>query len=130
VASSLSSLAARKKRIAYEEEEEEHLLCRATPEDQTDETEATTGEGPSESRKLLKNAFYVASAIALPIVAWSEVVTITTGEGLQGLLLGGLEGISYLVLLGLVGKSIALKVRTASGLPAGKKTLAIGSSLS
>merc|ERR1739848_139269 len=118
---SLPSLAARTKRIASEEEEEEHLLCRATPEDQTEEAEtaATTAEEPSESRKLLKNAFYVASAIALPIVAWSEVVTITTGEGLQGLLLGGLEGISYLVLLGLVGKSIALKVRTGSGLPAG-----------
>ena len=33
--------------------------------------------------------------------------------------LGGLEGVSYLVLLGLVGKSIALKVRTGTGLPAG-----------
>ena len=40
--------------------------------------------------------------------------------GLQGLVLGGLEGVSYLVLLGLVGKSIALKVRTGTGLPAGR----------
>ena len=88
------------------------LVCRASSE----ETDAATSGG---DRKVLKNVFYVASAVALPIVAWSEVVTFTTGEGLQGALLGGLEGISYLVLLGLVGKSIALKVRTGTGLPAG-----------
>ena len=58
--------------------------------------------------------FYGASAVALPVVAWSEVVTLQTGEGLQGAFLGGLEGVSYLVLLGLVGKSIALKVRTGT----------------
>ncbi len=46
-------------------------------------------------------------------------MTATTGEGLQGAALGGLEGISYLVLLGVIGKSVSLKVRTGTGLPAG-----------
>ena len=68
----------RNKQQQQEEERSHLLLCRATPEQ---DTEAPEQESPSESRKLLKNVFYVASAIALPIVAWSEVVTITTGEG-------------------------------------------------
>lgn len=85
------------------------VVARATADEET----------PGESRKLLKNAFYVATAFAVPIVGWSEVVTATTGEGLQGALLGAFEGISYVVLLGFVAKSIALKVRTGTGMPAG-----------
>lgn len=81
-------------------------------------SEDDAAEG-GEKRKVAKAIFYVAAAIALPVVAWSEVVTATTGEGLQGAALGGLEGISYLVLLGVIGKSVSLKVRTGTGLPAG-----------
>ena len=58
-------------------------------------------------------------SLALANDEYFPVRFFTTPLGLQGLLLGGLEGISYLVLLGLVGKSIALKVRTGTGLPAG-----------
>mmetsp|Transcript_29461 Transcript_29461/g.62528 ORF Transcript_29461/g.62528 Transcript_29461/m.62528 type:complete len:181 (-) Transcript_29461:132-674(-) len=113
-------------RPAARKQQERHVLSssserrlvsrRAVPEEAPEEAPE---ESSGENRKVLKNVFYVASAVALPIVAWSEVVTITTGSGLQGNLLGALEGVSYLVLLGLVGKSIALKVRTGTGLPAG-----------
>ena len=97
-------------RVSISRTERSLATCRAT---------ADGEESPSEKRKVLKNVFYVAAAVALPIVGWSEFVTATTGAGLQGAVLGGLEGVSYLVLLGLVGKSIALKVRTGTGLPAG-----------
>lgn len=57
--------------------------------------------------------------IANPIVLWSEYTLKTTGAGLQGDILGGIEGISYLVILAIVGWSIKTKVATGSGLPAG-----------
>ncbi len=47
----------------------------------------------------------------------------TTGCGLPagpGGALGALEGISYLIVLGLVGFSVFTKVKTGKGLPAGK----------
>lgn len=62
------------------------------------------------------------AAAGLPcslIVLWSSYVKATTGAGLQGDLLGGLEGISYLVTLALVGLSLKTKVSTGGGLPAG-----------
>ncbi len=46
----------------------------------------------------------------------------TTGKGLPegpGGVYGALEGVSYLVVLGLIGWSIATKVKTGSGLPSG-----------
>lgn len=67
-----------------------------------------------------------AGVTALPIVAWSEATLFTTGCGLPagpGGVLGAAEGISYLVLLGLVGLSVYKKVTTGSGLPAGPKGL-------
>ena len=65
------------------------------------------------------------AAIALglaanPIVLWSEYTLATTGAGLQGDILGAAEGVSYLVVLGLVGWSLKTKVSTGSGLPAGE----------
>jgi hypothetical protein len=52
-------------------------------------------------------------------VLWSSYAKATTGAGLQGDLLGGLEGVSYLVMLALVALSIKEKVQTGGGLPAG-----------
>ncbi len=46
----------------------------------------------------------------------------TTGKGLPegpGGVYGALEGVSYLMVLGLIGWSIATKVKTGSGLPSG-----------
>jgi hypothetical protein len=53
------------------------------------------------------------------LLGWSAYTKATTGEGLQGDLLGGLEGVSYLVVAALVAASIKSKVSTGSGLPAG-----------
>ncbi|KAJ1453383.1 hypothetical protein M885DRAFT_443867 [Pelagophyceae sp. CCMP2097] len=55
-------------------------------------------------------------------MAWSEFTLKTTGCGLPagpGGLLGAAEGISYLAILGIVGASLATKVKTGRGLPAG-----------
>ena len=73
----------------------------------------------------------VAAAVAaLPLELlcfWSEYTVVTTGEGLQGDVLGGLEGLSYLAVLGMVAWSLKVKVSTGSGLPAGPSGL-IGAS--
>lgn len=62
------------------------------------------------------------AAIAIPfelLTFYSEYTVVTTGEGLQGDVLGGLEGIGYLLVLAMVALSIKSKVSTGSGLPAG-----------
>ena len=73
----------------------------------------------------------VAAAVAaLPLELlcfWSEYTVVTTGDGLQGDILGGLEGLSYLAVLGMVAWSLKVKVSTGSGLPAGPSGL-IGAS--
>ncbi|KAI7836300.1 hypothetical protein COHA_009808 [Chlorella ohadii] len=60
--------------------------------------------------------------LANPITLWSEWTLKTTGSGLPpgpGGALGAAEGISYLVVVGIVAWSIATKAKTGSGLPAG-----------
>ncbi|GAQ86242.1 hypothetical protein KFL_002780060 [Klebsormidium nitens] len=55
-------------------------------------------------------------------MAWSLFTLKTTGCGLPpgpGGALGGLEGISYLAIVGIVGWSLYTKVKTGSGLPQG-----------
>lgn len=67
-------------------------------------------------------AILALAASSLPaslLLGWSAYTKATTGEGLQGDLLGGLEGVSYLVVAALVAASIKSKVSTGSGLPAG-----------
>ena len=62
------------------------------------------------------------AAAGLPaslIVIWSAYTKATTGAGLQGDVLGGLEGVSYLLTLALLGLSVKTKVSTGGGLPAG-----------
>ncbi len=73
----------------------------------------------------------VAAAVAaLPLELlcfWSEYTVVTTGEGLQGDVLGGLEGLAYLAVVAMVAWSLKTKVSTGSGLPAGPSGL-IGAS--
>jgi len=60
--------------------------------------------------------------VAAPVVLYSEYVLKTTGCGLPagpGGALGALEGISYLVVVGIAGFSTYKKVKTGTGLPAG-----------
>ncbi|GIL68952.1 hypothetical protein Vafri_22214 [Volvox africanus] len=66
-----------------------------------------------------------AIALGLPanaVMLWSEWTLKTTGSGLPpgpGGALGAAEGISYLLVLGIIGWSIYTKATTGSGLPAG-----------
>jgi hypothetical protein len=64
-------------------------------------------------------AAIAAGLVANPVVAWSLYTLNATGAGLQGDVLGGLEGVSYLAIVGLVAWSLYTKVSTGSGLPAG-----------
>ena len=86
------------------------LVARATPSNETEtETEVST--------PLLAFA-----AVAIPfelLTFYSEYTVVTTGDGLQGDVLGGLEGLGYLAVLGMVALSVKSKVSTGSGLPAG-----------
>ena len=50
---------------------------------------------------------------------YSEFTLATTGHGLEGFTLGALEGLSYLVVVGLVATSVYVKSTTGTGLPAG-----------
>eukprot|EP00882_Tetradesmus_deserticola_P028167 GHRQ01031361.1.p1 GENE.GHRQ01031361.1~~GHRQ01031361.1.p1 ORF type:complete len:158 (+),score=59.42 GHRQ01031361.1:502-975(+) len=71
-------------------------------------------------------AAIAAGLVANPVMLFSEYTLKTTGEGIPpgpGGLYGALEGVSYLVVLGIIGWSIATKLRTGSGLPAGPSGL-------
>lgn len=60
--------------------------------------------------------------LANPVVWWSLYTLKTTGCGLPpgpGGAIGAVEGVSYLVILGVVGWSLYTKVKTGSGLPQG-----------
>eukprot|EP01026_Neomeris_dumetosa_P071100 TRINITY_DN7152_c0_g1_i8.p2 TRINITY_DN7152_c0_g1~~TRINITY_DN7152_c0_g1_i8.p2 ORF type:complete len:152 (-),score=20.36 TRINITY_DN7152_c0_g1_i8:220-675(-) len=61
--------------------------------------------------------------VANPLLWWSLFSLKTTGEGLPpgpGGLLGAAEGLSYLLIVGIVGWSAVTKVQSGSGLPSGK----------
>ena len=67
----------------------------------------------------LGTAVTVAGAVFNPVVLYSEWVLKTTGSGLPpgpGGLYGAAEGIGYLVVVGIVGWSIATKVTSFNGL--------------
>lgn len=61
-----------------------------------------------------------AGLVANPVVLLSEYFLKTTGQGLPpgpGGLYGATEGISYLVIVGVVAWSLYTKAKTGSGLP-------------
>eukprot|EP00878_Enallax_costatus_P001899 GHUV01002059.1.p1 GENE.GHUV01002059.1~~GHUV01002059.1.p1 ORF type:complete len:161 (+),score=42.51 GHUV01002059.1:129-611(+) len=71
-------------------------------------------------------AAIAAGLVCNPVMLYSEYVLKTTGAGLPpgpGGIFGALEGISYLVVLGIIAWSVATKVKTGSGLPAGPSGL-------
>jgi len=64
----------------------------------------------------------ISGLIASTIVLYSESVLFNTGCGLPAGpfgLVGAVEGISYLGVVGLIGFSLYTKIKTGSGLPAG-----------
>ena len=73
------------------------------------EPEAAELSGPAQ-------AVVYAGLVTLPETLWSEYTLFSTGAGLQGDVLGGIEGVSYLVLLAVLGLSVQKKVSTGVGL--------------
>lgn len=74
----------------------------------------------AETDSTLTETAVAAGLVANPVVLVSEYFLKTTGEGLPpgpGGLYGATEGISYLVVVGVVGWSLYTKVKTGSGLP-------------
>ncbi|KAK8497497.1 hypothetical protein V6N11_076595 [Hibiscus sabdariffa] len=60
--------------------------------------------------------------VANPVIAWSLYTLKTTGCGLPpgpGGSIGALEGVSYMVVVGIVGWSLYTKAKTGTGLPNG-----------
>ena len=90
---------------------------RATPPRAVAPPRASSSDDADVSPAIL--ALAATSLPASVLLGWSAYTKATTGEGLQGDLLGGLEGVSYLVVAALVAASIKSKVSTGSGLPAG-----------
>ncbi|BDA41912.1 hypothetical protein COCOBI_02-7100 [Coccomyxa sp. Obi] len=87
---------------------------------------AVTAAANSEDIGTPGTAAIALGALANPLVLLSDYTLYTTGRGLPegpGGLYGAAEGISYLVILGVVGWSLATKARTGSGLPAGPSGL-------
>eukprot|EP00899_Mesostigma_viride_P015784 jgi/Mesvir1/24206/Mv10921-RA.1 len=73
-----------------------------------------------------EKAIGIVSLVSVPVVFVSEYYLKTTGCGLPpgpGGSIGAIEGISYLVVAGLVGWSIITKIQTGKGLPAGPNGL-------
>lgn len=74
------------------------------------------------SSELDQTLLGVTGTVAALVALYSEFTLKTTGCGLPAGpfgLVGAIEGVSYLGVVGLVGVSIYKKVKTGSGLPAG-----------
>lgn len=92
-----------------------HLTKHYANEDDSDEEEEVVG---SSDQLILGISGLVASSIVL----YSESALFQTGCGLPAGpfgLVGAMEGVSYLGVVGLVGFSLYTKIRTGSGLPSG-----------
>ena len=90
---------------------------------------------PAEPAELSGPAAAVvyAGLVAIPVTFWSEYTLFSTGAGLQGDALGALEGVSYLVLLAVLGVSLQKKTSTGVGLegalPGAPRACASGAAL-
>ncbi|XP_057449400.1 uncharacterized protein LOC130740737 [Lotus japonicus] len=70
----------------------------------------------------IEKAAIAGGLISPPVIAWSLYTLKTTGCGLPpgpGGSIGAIEGVSYLVVVGIVGWSLYTKTKTGSGLPNG-----------
>lgn len=86
----------------------------------------TSGDEDSDTASVPPTPLIAAGLAAQPVIWVSLYYVATTGAGLPAGplgLIGGLEGISYLAIVGIVGVSLYSKVKTGSGLPAGPNGL-------
>ena len=83
-------------------------------------------EGETRELTLFEQIITASGLISAPLTLYSEYVLKTTGCGLPAGpfgLLGAAEGISYLVVVYIVGWSLYTKITTGKGLPAGNAGL-------
>lgn len=76
----------------------------------------------SSSNGVAEKAAIAGGLVSTPVILWSLYTLKTTGCGLPpgpGGAIGALEGVSYLVVFGIVGWSLYTKIKTGSGLPNG-----------
>ncbi|CAL5188011.1 unnamed protein product [Lathyrus oleraceus] len=79
-------------------------------------------EGSDTNIGITEKAAIAGGLISSPVIGWSLYTLKTTGCGLPpgpGGSIGALEGISYLVVVGIVAWSLYTKSKTGSGLPNG-----------
>ncbi|KAM7263875.1 hypothetical protein ACFE04_001558 [Oxalis oulophora] len=82
----------------------------------------TGGDGESTTTTTTEKIAILGGLISNPVIAWSLYTLKTTGCGLPpgpGGSIGGLEGVSYLAVVGIIGWSLYTKAKTGSGLPNG-----------
>ncbi|KDP46588.1 hypothetical protein JCGZ_13708 [Jatropha curcas] len=78
-----------------------------------------TSEGDSSAAEI---AAVAGGLVSNPVIGWSLYTLKTTGCGLPpgpGGSIGALEGVSYLIIVGIIGWSLYTKAKTGSGLPNG-----------
>lgn len=70
----------------------------------------------------LETAAIAGGLVSNPVIGWSLYALKTTGCGLPpgpGGSIGALEGVSYLIVVGIISWSLYTKAKTGSGLPSG-----------
>ncbi|KAE8693280.1 Leucine-rich repeat family protein isoform 1 [Hibiscus syriacus] len=83
---------------------------------------AMAKETSESGNGVAEKAAIAGGLVANPVIAWSLYTLKTTGCGLPpgpAGLIGALEGVSYLAVVGIVGWSLYTKAKTGSGLPNG-----------
>lgn len=83
---------------------------------------AMAKESSESDTGVIEKAAIAGGLFANPVIGWSLYTLKTTGCGLPpgpGGSIGALEGVSYLVVVGIVGWSLYTKAKTGSGLPNG-----------
>uniref|UniRef100_A0A7S0ZCU9 Uncharacterized protein n=1 Tax=Timspurckia oligopyrenoides TaxID=708627 RepID=A0A7S0ZCU9_9RHOD len=79
-----------------------------------------------ENASSIEKAIIGSSALAIPVFTASVVHVGITGCGLPpgpSGIYGGLEGIAFLIIAGIIGYSVTNKIKTGSGLPSGPYAL-------
>ncbi|CAD7701042.1 unnamed protein product, partial [Ostreobium quekettii] len=83
----------------------------------SDSADADNVQLPSSDLGLMDTVVTVGGLVSVPIMAWSLFALRTTGCGLPpgpGGLLGGLEGVSYLAVVAIAGRSLMQRVSSSA----------------
>lgn len=83
---------------------------------------AMAKESSDTGNGIVEKAAIAGGLVSNPVIVWSLYTLKTTGCGLPpgpGGSIGALEGVSYLIVVGIIGWSLYTKTKTGSGLPSG-----------